>query len=299
MPELLAVVADLDGTLVESGRRVSPATVRAVGDLKARGTPLIIATARTPTWVAALKPLLPAVTVAVCCGGAIGWSPRAGAVHWRDIIPSGDVERIVRSTARHLPDAGIAAYDGECWRVTQAFDAVGPTRLGPRTIVAAEQITDGTVCTMSISRPAGIEERFRALLPANVSVCWSATGDVVDLAPPGTDKATGVARALAAVGVEPVRAIAYGDMLNDLSMFALCGSSIAVANAHPDLIAAATGVTACVHDDGVARSLGDLDLADDYPKGSRTAPLCACPTVEDVRCLRARWGGGEAQGDLM
>lgn len=286
MAEFLAVVADLDGTLVDRGRQVSPATIRAASDLQARGIPLILATARTPSWVRALEPLRALVRVAVCCGGAIGWSSKAAAMIWRQTLPPVDVERIVAFATRHLPDAGIAAYDGERWRVTPAFDTFGPARFGPRVIVAAEQLADEIVCTMSISRPAGLGDCLRTLLPADVTVSWSPRGDVVDLAPPGTDKAAGVTRALAEVGVKPADAIAYGDMLNDLSMFALCGASVAVANAHPDVLAAASDITNCVHDDGVARSLADLGLTGAYLTGSRTAPACSCPTIEELRDRR-------------
>ena len=61
--------------LVNQGT-ISAATERAAGQLAARGIALIAATARTPAGVAALVRLAPYLTVSVCCGGALGWSPR-------------------------------------------------------------------------------------------------------------------------------------------------------------------------------------------------------------------------------
>ncbi|MGH4006724.1 MAG: HAD-IIB family hydrolase [Pseudonocardiaceae bacterium] len=286
MRDIRAVVTDLDGTVLDHEKRVSAATVRAAADLAARGIPLIIATARTPTWVAALEPLVPLVSVAVCCGGAVGWSPKAGKMLWRDTIPPDGVDRIVRFTVQHLPNAGIAAYDGQQWRVTEAFATLGPTRRGLVEIVAAEQIAEHPVCAMSLCHPGGSrDELLRALvadaqLPPNMEF---SVGNVVDIAPSGIDKAVGITRALAEVGVDSAHAIAFGDMPNDLPMFALCGYTVAVANAHPDVIAAATGLAACIHDDGFARTLGDLDLVGIYRADeARSGPGCSCPPVEGV-----------------
>jgi len=53
--------------------------------------------------------------------------------------------------------------------------------------------------------------------------------------------------------------IAFGDMPNDLPMLAWAGRAVAVANAHPEVLAAADEVTASNDDDGVAQVL-DLDF---------------------------------------
>jgi hydroxymethylpyrimidine pyrophosphatase-like HAD family hydrolase len=52
--------------------------------------------------------------------------------------------------------------------------------------------------------------------------------------------------------------IAFGDMPNDLPMLAWAGYAVAVANAHPDVIAAADEVTASNDQAGVARVLERL-----------------------------------------
>lgn len=49
--------------------------------------------------------------------------------------------------------------------------------------------------------------------------------------------------------------MAFGDYPNDLPMLAWAGRAVAVANAHPDVLAAATEVTASNDEDGVAAVL--------------------------------------------
>ena len=57
--------------------------------------------------------------------------------------------------------------------------------------------------------------------------------------------------------------VAFGDMPNDAEMLAWAGRGVAVANAHPDALAAADEVTASNDLDGVAVALERL-LANDF-----------------------------------
>jgi hydroxymethylpyrimidine pyrophosphatase-like HAD family hydrolase len=52
--------------------------------------------------------------------------------------------------------------------------------------------------------------------------------------------------------------VAIGDGHNDVALFRRVGFSIAPANAHPDVIAAADAATASNDDDGVAAALDAL-----------------------------------------
>ena len=62
-------------------------------------------------------------------------------------------------------------------------------------------------------------------------------------------------------GVRRLSAFArHLDMPNDLPMFACCGRSVAVGNAHPAVLAAATMTTAAAAEDGFGRGLALLGL---------------------------------------
>ena len=54
------------------------------------------------------------------------------------------------------------------------------------------------------------------------------------------------------------RLVAFGDSLNDLSLFAACDEAYAVENAHPQVKAAATGIIGKHYEDGVTRYLDRL-----------------------------------------
>jgi len=52
--------------------------------------------------------------------------------------------------------------------------------------------------------------------------------------------------------------VAFGDMPNDVPMLTWAGRSYAVANAHPEVLAAVDRVTAANNEDGVALVLEEL-----------------------------------------
>ncbi len=83
--------------------------------------------------------------------------------------------------------------------------------------------------------------------------------------PPGRKSgcwASGLARVAARHGIGPEDVVVFGDMPNDIAAFewvrAAGGRAVAMAHAHPDLMAVATDVTGTNEDDGVAAFLAAL-----------------------------------------
>ncbi|MBO0877761.1 MAG: HAD hydrolase family protein, partial [Pseudonocardia sp.] len=90
------------------------------------------------------------------------------------------------------------------------------------------------------------------LVGDGVALTFSNSSGLVEVAPAGVTKATGLASVATELGVAPSDAIAFGDMPNDIPMLDWAGHGVAMANAHPDVLAAADEVTASNTDDGVA-----------------------------------------------
>ena len=64
-----------------------------------------------------------------------------------------------------------------------------------------------------------------------------------------------VMRHCQAVGIQAAEVLAVGDGLNDYTLFAIADMSVAPANAHPEVRAAADFVTLSNDEDGVALAL--------------------------------------------
>ena len=75
---------------------------------------------------------------------------------------------------------------------------------------------------------------------------------LVEISAPGVDKATTLATLCAERDITAERVVAFGDARNDLPMLAWAGTGVAMADAHPSVIAAADFVTGTNGEDGVA-----------------------------------------------
>ena len=85
-------------------------------------------------------------------------------------------------------------------------------------------------------------------------------GRLVEFVPRGCSKGAGMELLLERHGRTKADCIAFGDSLNDRSMFEAAGTSVAMGNSDPRLLPYATMVTAAVMEDGIARALQQLGL---------------------------------------
>lgn len=108
---------------------------------------------------------------------------------------------------------------------------------------------------------------------AAIGVASLAGVGAVDVSPTGVTKAVAVAKEMAEHGCAAEATAVFGDMPNDLPLFAWSGWACAVANGHPDVLAAADKVGASNDNNGVARSVRRLLRLAAVQNGSpRTSP---------------------------
>ena len=138
---------------------------------------------------------------------------------------------------------------------------------------AAEAILDRPAPKLLALHPTMSPDDLLALatelIGTDVGVTCSSHEALLEISAAGVTKATGLAGLAGRAGIAAAEVVAFGDMPNDLPMLAWAGRAVAVANAHPEVLAVADEVTASNDDDGVAlvleRLLTDVD---DH--------LCAC-----------------------
>jgi hydroxymethylpyrimidine pyrophosphatase-like HAD family hydrolase len=102
---------------------------------------------------------------------------------------------------------------------------------------------------------------------AVATLTHSSRDGLLEISAAGVSKASALADLAAQHGISAAEVIAFGDMPNDLPMLAWAGHSVAVANAHPEVLEAADEVTARNDDDGVARV-----LEREFGRGGRLRP---------------------------
>lgn len=86
----------------------------------------------------------------------------------------------------------------------------------------------------------------------------NAADSLIEIMAAGVSKASTLAEVAADRGVGAEQVVAFGDMPNDLEMLRWAGRSYAMADGHPEALAAADAVAPDCGDDGVAQVLERL-----------------------------------------
>jgi Cof subfamily protein (haloacid dehalogenase superfamily) len=265
-PKLVAT--DLDGTLLNSAGEVSPRTRAALVACWDAGIPVVGVTGRGPRLLDSVRAALDGRGIAVLAQGGfvvdlerdevlrtVGL-PRdqAAAVIARIEEVAGDLIVAVEDAAEQTEISGpLRVQHGFNWPYPE------PAHLLPR----HEVLPEGPVLKAFLRSSTLGQDELLALAkqvvdPVDAEVTHAGLG-FIEVLPPGITKASGLAIALERYGVGFGDVLVFGDMPNDLPMIAAVaeagGRAVAVANAHPAVQAATSGVTSGHDADGVARYL--------------------------------------------
>ena len=139
---------------------------------------------------------------------------------------------------------------------------VGPGLRGHRAALPSTPFTDASdlwaapLNKIYVQHPELSRRRARRGGPPRPRAAWSTVAmageGIVELLPLGLSKATGLSLAARRLGVKAADTIAFGDMPNDIPMFAWAAHGVAMANAHQELKAVADEVTSSNEEDGIA-----------------------------------------------
>jgi hypothetical protein len=262
LPKLIAT--DLDGTLVRSDDTVSAFTHEVLDRVRAAGIRIVGATGRGPRLMSLTRGDIRVADFLVMAQG--GW-----------VLDQAESAYLLRSRLPGSALAGVLAdIEAEVGRLSVMVEALDhddaplwgdydpswryPVRLEPRP--RAECLTGNVIKAFARSLDYEVDELLavaRRIVPPAVASVTQAGLDYVEICPPNVTKATGLSVVADAVGVDPADVLVFGDMPNDLPMFAWAGwGRVAVANAHPELLAVADEVTLTNDEDGVAVYLDRL-----------------------------------------
>ncbi|MFJ8473913.1 HAD family hydrolase [Kitasatospora sp. NPDC094011] len=265
-PRLIAT--DLDGTLLCSGGTVSDRTAAALAAAEAAGVRVVFVTGRPPRWMQQLSPHIGGHGVAICSnGGAIVDVHRGGELIEYFPMAAETALAVVETLRAKLPGSAFAFEYADGWAREPEYAvpmwgddevrAIGPAEelLGP----------DGPVrglFKLLVKHPELGPDAFlaeaRTAAGHLAEITRSSPISLLEISAPGVTKASTLARWCAEHGIDRSEVVAFGDMPNDLEMLAWAGTAYAVANAHPEVLAAVPLHTVSNEDDGVATVLEDL-----------------------------------------
>lgn len=260
------VVSDLDGTLLHTGATLTPRTWDAIQRVRAAGVPFLAATGRSVPW---LTPLTEVGYdgLAVCDNGALGYDVGRREVLFVEQIPAEVVARVIDEVTATLPGVTFAVQrlgDDTTDRLTEiGFPWASPR--GPEPVPRAD-LLGRPVVKLAVARADlrsdEVGAAVREVAGDQVEAAWSQNHlGLVEVTAFGVNKAFGVARMAEFYGVAPADVLAFGDMVNDLSLLAWAGRSVAPASASREVLDVVDEITGPHDEDGVADYL-ELLFAD-------------------------------------
>ncbi len=268
------IAVDMDGTLLDPDDKVTPATVDAIARAREAGVPVVPVTGRPERliWnVAAEAGLGP---LGVGANGALILDLDVGTVIERTGFGGPAAIALVDTLRRGVPGLAIAADEGDRFVYEPgvlaglALRSRSERSQSERLEVADIRDCVARGCLKLVARRADLSSRQLAALIA--PLLHNEAGDLatvtasdiawVDIGPPGLSKATGLLAVCRRLGIAMGDVAAIGDHFNDLPMLAAVGLPFAVANAIPEVLAAAARVMPSNADDGVAVFIDEILL---------------------------------------
>ena len=252
------VATDLDGTLLHSDGTVSERSRAALAAADAAGIGTVFVTARPPRWMDPLASLVSGHGTVLCGNGAFVYDVPSRTVVSDIGFAHAELVGLVTGLRDRFPRAGFAVERRDGIRVVRGYVSPHGEDLPDEIHVdSIEDLDDVPVGKLLVTCPSMGDEEFlarvREVVGARGIVAFSGAGGLAEVSAPGVTKAATLARWCDRLGVAPADVWAFGDMPNDLPMLRWAGVSFAVANAHPDVLAAATHICPANDDDGVAQ----------------------------------------------
>ncbi|KNX36685.1 HAD family hydrolase [Luteipulveratus halotolerans] len=255
------VASDLDGTLLDPSGQVSDRTRAALRRVWSLGVETVFVTARPPRWLDGLAGDVGGHGIVLCGNGAFEYDVRSCRVQRTVGFERSVMAQLLVDLREALPGIGFAAECADGSHAERAYPEYLPDCKPADLLVdTMEHLPhDITVGKLLGRLPAMDPEAFLAAVCAVVAdravVAYSGAAGLAEISPLGVTKAIALERWCAERGFGPDDVWAFGDMPNDLPMLGWAGTSYAVANAHPEVLAAATRHCPSNADDGVAQVL--------------------------------------------
>ncbi|MGW6455860.1 HAD family hydrolase [Streptomyces sp. NPDC055078] len=257
------IATDLDGTLLRSDESVSERTREALTAATAVGAAHIVVTGRGVPWTRYILDDLGYQGLAVCGQGA-------------QVYHAGEHRLLTSLTLdRRLAAIAVAKLEAEVGPVALAASRdglhgdvlVGPGydvqegRLPMIPFHDLDELWAAPLTKIYIQHPELDDDALTVIAKETVGGLVDvvmAGPRTVELIPLGLSKATGLSVAARRLGIRAADTIAFGDMPNDIPMFGWAAHGVAMANAHRELKAVASDITASNDEDGIAITLEQL-----------------------------------------
>lgn len=259
-----AIALDLDGTLTNHDKVVTPRTRQALLKAQEQGAIIILASGR-PTY--GIVPVAECLELEKRGGYILSYNggnivnAKTGEKLFSQFLPDAVIP-ILYKYAKEKNHALLGYAGNEI--ITEMPDdpyVKEESRINKMNIRKVDNLLDALephptklLMTGDPTDMIKAEEELVEILGEKMDIFRSAPF-FLELVPKGIDKAQSLLRLLSKINLTPADLMAFGDGYNDLSMLKLAGVGVAMANAAPEVRADADYVTLSNEEDGVAEAL--------------------------------------------
>lgn len=267
------IAFDLDGTILDDEKRLPEENLSALKEAAEKGVVIVPSTGRIFTGVPEVIRALPFVRYYITCNGASVYD----AVEKTSIYRSEIEPELAVRVCRHMDTLDVIydCYQDDWGWIDRAFyekaaDYI-PNRGIYELLLRSRTPVDDLKATLT-ARGRGVQkmqmhfrdmearrreiEDFPRLFPELLATSSIPTN--IEINSPAAHKGSALLGLCRCLGLERSECAAFGDGTNDLTMLRDAGLGIAMANAEPEVKAAADRITLSNNDCGVAKAIREL-----------------------------------------
>ncbi len=257
------IALDLDGTLTNDDKIITPLTMQALRAVQKRGVKICLASGRPPYGMRPLAEKIGGEVILLCYNGGYVEIPHADGTAellMEKTLP----EEVLPRLAGFQKESGFSLmtyYEDRIFTEypDDQYVAVSARNNNMRVVGLKDFVSDAPrplhKCLMvgDPARRQQWEDRMREAIP-ELYICHS-TPYFIECLPKGIDKGPALSDLAAHLGIDMADVMTFGDSNNDASMLKMAGTGIAMGNAEDKVKAVADYTTASKNDDGIAISL--------------------------------------------
>lgn len=270
MSDIRLIALDLDGTLLNSNKQLTPACRSALDRAAAEGTEIVPTTGRFFDGMPAAVRELPYLHYAITINGAQVMDLKRGSVVYRAELPCEQAVAIMRMLD-DLPVIYDCYMDNWGWMNRDMWERCGDYTPDEHYFRMVRELRKPVpdLKKMLLEKGHGVQKvqlftkdmelRARLLREMehwfeNIAVSTSVINNV-EINSADANKGAALRKLAQYLGLERAQTAAFGDGINDLSMIIEAGLGIAMENAAPEVKAHADQLTTSCDADGVAAGI--------------------------------------------
>lgn len=275
--EIKAILLDVDGTLTNDAKDITPRTRDALLKCQEKGVVLVLASGRTANGLSRYAAELQMERhggVLVCFNGAESLNCETGQVYFEQSMTVEQGKRVLE----HMKKFNVAPVvdHGEYMYVNNCFFTITRPNGSTWYILEYEAHSNNyKLCEkhdlakyvdwrinkiLNAGQPEYLQEVWQdmaAPFEGELSAMFTAP-HYFEFTPLGVDKVRALQDTFAVLGITPDQVISFGDAQNDLTMIKWAKIGVAMGNAAPEVREQADYVTGSNNEDGIADALEHL-----------------------------------------